>query len=322
MNDTSLAFADAQIRALENSLLTKTQFDALIEAEDVKEILELLTSYGWTSTDNALDAQAVLAKQADQVWELVDPLLKNRPEHDLLTCQHDYHNIKVAIKSLLLSRQPQEYIKPTRLDLDTLLSVIGEKRFDDLPHPLREAAILAYERATRSGDGQQIDTVLDHAALVEYLRLGATCENEFCRKYATRTVDIADMKIAYRAGLAGKNLDFLTDALVYTETLNAALLAKAATAGPEELSDYLRSTPLAEFAEVLAESPTAFEKKCDDALIDLLTETKQIAFGVEPILAYYLAKENEIRNLRILLVCKKNGTSVETITERMRELYV
>ena len=46
------------------------------------------------------------------------------------------------------------------------------------------------------------------------------------------------------------------------------------------------------------------------------------AFGIEPLAAYYIAKEAEIKDIRILTVCKESGTDNTAITERMRKLYV
>ena len=46
------------------------------------------------------------------------------------------------------------------------------------------------------------------------------------------------------------------------------------------------------------------------------------SFGTEPLMAYFIAKETEIKNLRILKVCKECNTNKETIMERMRKLYV
>lgn len=322
MKDTAFAFADAEIRALEPTLLTQAQLAALIEAEDVKTVLERLASFGWSMPDGVYDAEGLLARQQEEVWSLTDRLLADLPEHDLLTCVNDYHNLKVAIKSLLLSREPSEYLSPTSLSVEGLVAVFAEKRFSDLPRPMQDTAAACYDLATRTEDGQQIDFLLDRAALEAMLSAASRCESGFCTRYATLFVDTADIKIAYRACRAGKRADLLQDALVTTENLNAPLLAKAAAMGEEELLSFLETTPLSDFVPALRESVTEFEKQCDDALIALLAETRQIAFGAEPILAYYLAKENELRNLRILLVCKGSGASAETITERMRDLYV
>ena len=41
-----------------------------------------------------------------------------------------------------------------------------------------------------------------------------------------------------------------------------------------------------------------------------------------PIIAYYLARQNEIKTVRIILTAKANGFSEEATRERVREMYV
>ena len=85
---------------------------------------------------------------------------------------------------------------------------------------------------------------------------------------------------------------------------------------------YLENTEYSEAAKLLRESPAKFEKWCDDVIIDIAEEARMLSFGYEPLAAYYLAKESEIKNVRILSVCKEFGADRDTITERMRKLYV
>ena len=40
-----------------------------------------------------------------------------------------------------------------------------------------------------------------------------------------------------------------------------------------------------------------------------------------PIVAYYLAKQNEIRTARIIMTAKANGFSNDAISERVRKMY-
>ena len=77
-----------------------------------------------------------------------------------------------------------------------------------------------------------------------------------------------------------------------------------------------------EFAEALKNSPSAFEKYCDDAVMENMKKAKYTAFGLGPIAAYIFARMTEIGCVRIILSAKFNGTSEETVRERMRELYV
>jgi len=67
---------------------------------------------------------------------------------------------------------------------------------------------------------------------------------------------------------------------------------------------------------------TLLEKLCDDKRIQYLSDAKYITAGLEPIAAFYLAKESEIKNLRMVLTGKLSGTPEETMKERLRETYV
>ena len=49
---------------------------------------------------------------------------------------------------------------------------------------------------------------------------------------------------------------------------------------------------------------------------------KYKSFGVEPLIAYYIAVETQVKAVRIILSCKYNGLKAETIRERVRKLYV
>ena len=56
--------------------------------------------------------------------------------------------------------------------------------------------------------------------------------------------------------------------------------------------------------------------------MDLLRSQKYETFTIGPIVAYVLARENEIKTVGIILSGKENGLSEESIGERIREMYV
>jgi V/A-type H+-transporting ATPase subunit C len=60
----------------------------------------------------------------------------------------------------------------------------------------------------------------------------------------------------------------------------------------------------------------------DDLRVEYLNRAKYIPFGPEPLVAYVLGRENEVKSLRIILAGKVNGLSDQEIGERLREVYV
>lgn len=92
--------------------------------------------------------------------------------------------------------------------------------------------------------------------------------------------------------------------------------------GPEVLRDFLSTHEFPEAAEALRTSPSAFERWCDNRVIETIRPQKTNPFSLGPVVAYYLARENEIKTVRIILTAKANGFTEEAIRERTREMYV
>ena len=86
--------------------------------------------------------------------------------------------------------------------------------------------------------------------------------------------------------------------------------------------EYLNEKGYGEAAEALKDSPSAFERWCDNRMIETIKPQKYNSFSAGPLIAYVLARENEIKTVRIVLTCKQNGMSDDSIRGRIREMYV
>ncbi|MBQ1545725.1 MAG: V-type ATPase subunit [Clostridia bacterium] len=56
--------------------------------------------------------------------------------------------------------------------------------------------------------------------------------------------------------------------------------------------------------------------------MECVNQARYTAFGIDPVVAYYIARDAEIKSARIILSAKKNGLSNDVIRERVRTLYV
>ena len=89
--------------------------------------------------------------------------------------------------------------------------------------------------------------------------------------------------------------------------VNVEQLIRAALAGEDEIAQYLEGTAYAKGAQALRESASAFERWCDNRMIEMLKPQKYEAFSVGPLLGYLIARETEIKTVRIILTGKQNG---------------
>ena len=154
------------------------------------------------------------------------------------------------------------------------------------------------------------------------LEAGNRSKAAIIRDYAESTVAVANIKIAVRCCKTGKSLEFMKRAMAPCKTLNVERLAHAALAGMDSIMEYLSGAGYAEAADAIKESPSAFERWCDNRIIETIKPQKTNPFSVGPLVAYVIARQNEIKTVRIILTCKQNGLSDDSIRERVREMYV
>ena len=139
-----------------------------------------------------------------------------------------------------------------------------------------------------------------------------------------QTVITANIKAAFRAIKTGKDGAFLEKALSTgnTSISRDKLIACAGAENKmEELMTYLSTTSYSSGTKYLSSSPSEFEKWVDDKMISLLIPYKNSPLGPEPMIGFYLGKEAEIKNARIILSAKQNGLPVDVVATRARRLY-
>ena len=167
-----------------------------------------------------------------------------------------------------------------------------------------------------------LDIIVDRSALAAIYECGKNASDAIIRDYAETTVAVADIKIAVRSQKTGKHLDFMRRAMAPCDSLNIERLSQAALGGVGAICEYLEGTRYGGGAQALKESPSAFERWCDNQLIETIKPQKYNPFTAGPLVAYILAKENEIKTVRIILTARLNGLEEEQIRERIREMYV
>lgn len=142
------------------------------------------------------------------------------------------------------------------------------------------------------------------------------------RRYAAITVDSANIKSAVRCCLMHKGREFIESALADCGTLDIGRLADAAGRDLDAICEVLFSTDYATAAEALKSSMAAFEKWCDNQMIEMIRPQRSNCFTLEPLAAFILGRENEIRMVRLILSGKLNHLDNASVLERLRETYV
>ena len=316
-------YAVARIRALEVSLFSNAVIDQLIACQSYEQCLQFLAERGWGDTDTFADGEKMLKREEEKIWQTVRELSIDKKKFEVLSYQKLFHNLKAAVKAACVKEVPRDiFYEDTEVSGQEMLDIIREKDFGRLPAGMSQAAQQACDALLHAGDGQLCDIIIDRAALDAIYKAGMESEDEIIRDYARSVVAVADIKIAVRAQKTAKSIEFMKQAMAECGSISVDQLAKAALSGPEAIRDYLLGTEYAGGAEALSESMSAFERWCDNRIIQTISPQKYKAFTIGPVVAYVLARQNEIKTVRIVLSGKRSELPEGAIRERVREMYV
>lgn len=315
-------YAVARIRSMELSLLDKSFFEQLIACKSYEDCLRLLMEKGWGRSGDET-AEELLVAEREKTWDTVSELVKDLSVFDTFLYGNDFHNLKAAIKQVYVNQElPGIFINRGTIKAESILSAVKEHDFMKLPEYMRDCAEEAYQVQFHTGDSQLCDVILDKAALDTIYKKGMESGNDLFQEYAELKVAASDINIAIRGCKTGKRREFLERAIADCKTLDKAKLIEAALNGVEEIYNYLENTVYSDAVVAIKESPSAFERWCDNLIIKHIQPQKYNPFTLSPIAAYILARENEIKSVRIVLSGKLNDLPEESIRERLREMYV
>ena len=323
MGDNSYAFAVARIRVKEKKLLSDADIAQMAAMKDEASVLAFLADRGWGDGQSPADAEQMLSAEEAKSWALMKELKIDPAIFEVLEYPKLFHNLKAGIKEVLTDGSHEKiFYEIEGLGREEMMQIIREKEYADLPAFMRAVAQEAYEVMVNTRDGQRCDTIVDRGCLEAMLSRSHRMKNDMMKSYVESQVAVADIKIAVRAAKTGKSYAFLKEALAQCDTLNAEALAQAASRGEEALYAYLQESGYTQAADAIRESPSAFERWCDNRLIETIRPQRMNSVSVSPVVAYYLARENEIRMARIILTAKANGFDEDSIRERVRKMYV
>lgn len=322
MAENQYIYAVARVRSREQSLLTEAFFSQLVQAADYNACMRLLKEKGW-GAETALDPEDMLAAQREKTWSFLKEIVGDTSIFNVFLYGNDYHNLKAAIKEAYTGKDfPDLYMKEGAVDYRVIRKAAAENDFQALPEGMRGCAAEAAKVLAHTGDGQLCDVIIDQGALTAIRQAGEASGDDFLKLYGELTAAAGDIRIAVRAARTGKDEAFLGRALADCRTLNKEELIRAAAKGEAAVADYLEKTEYREAAGELRKSVRAFEIWCDNLLMRRIRPQIHNPFGLGPLAAYILARENEGKMVRIILSGKRNGLGEDVIRERMRETYV
>ncbi len=318
-------FAAARTRVLELALYSDQTIEELLKTPSYEAALSFLREHGWgdSSIENPSEEE-ILSYEENKTRKTVEELAAgNHTAFLVLSLPKIFHNLKAALKTLIFGGiDAKIYYDNTNPSYEDILSKLHDKNFASLPSYMQAPAKEAYEALLHTKDGQLMDCIIDRGTLVAIKEEAQKSPEKLVAKYGELLVATADIKIALRGARTKKSEDFFKRALAPCDSLNIARLTEAAKQGEDRVLEYLKTTRFSDASESYQISPSVFECWCDNQIIQMIQPEKYDSFTLGTVVAYQLARQNEIKTVRIILSGKRNNLPEENLRERIRRMYV
>ena len=312
----------------DSKLLKQFQYDILYHIGGLQATLDELNSINYfhtyknADTDNYGAMLDVLMKATfDLMREIApDPLIWR-----IFSLYYDIHNMKLVVKERFLRKR-----------LDGLSLVYGSYSLPTIRSAAVRASdnILANEALTegffealRAKDIYDVDFILDRTYFRSLRKLAEDLGNPSIVEFIIERIDLYNISVHYQSLAAGSPKGYFAKA--FSEHGGLPLSEWQGNGQGNGLGNRQGSGlgygPGSSFVlwrkYNLVEDQLLLDVWIDNYLINKTKACKLMAFGIEPICAYFFNKFMEIKNIRILLAGKENGYDTDEIRKRMRIPY-
>jgi V/A-type H+-transporting ATPase subunit C len=315
--------AVAQIRAIEDNLFTKQFFTELTNAKDFKELCDMLagTDYAFSVSMTEEEIEQLLSARRMETRKFVEQLIDNEEINKILNVKTDFSNLRLAIRRLVTEKPlGKDYLSQGNVGPEQFELAFGEEDYSNLPDFLQndvEAAVLAYYKNKNVRD---IDLEIDRAEAEFLTKNAGQAQNIFLLELFRMQIDLTNIRTMMRQKI--RNIDE-REAYLPGGYIEKSRLIQCMDIGLEALANHFFATPyfhLIESGAMYLQKHNSFlklEAACDEHLLGYLKTTRYIPAGIQPLIAYLLFKEHEIRMVRLVTAGIKAFIKPDAMLDRI-----
>lgn len=337
MKDTDYNIINPILRIKENELISDRDFSIMLATESLRSFVDVLrtTAYGsYISRDNEMEFidnfEYYLREDRKKVFDWLYSIVPDKGPVDLFTLRYTYHNLKVLTKGEFLGKDLDHFlVDDRRYSFKTLKSAVFHLESTELPPIILESIREVKEELKQYEDVQGISVIYDCYCLKHRMILARELGIPELFKEETTYIDLTNISFMARGILQKQSPSVLSTVLSEDGSIpKDKLLKYAGSSDLEPFKSYIYTTVYKDiFYSITDEKSKWINLRTlnvakDNYITKSYQSAKLRAFGPLLLLSYLNAKEVEWKNLRLLIVGKKNNFSQKILKERIRESYV
>ena len=336
------AFANGSVKSLEKGLLNKDILDRLIKSGDIVSALKILSESDLNDysfdLDNPSDFENSLNKELLHTYDIIKSISQVSTFNFLyftFASKYDFHNIKILIKSKYLKKDiSNELLSPIgTIEIEKLNLAIKDEKYENIPDSFEFLIKKTFSEYNKFKDPEMIDFVLDkerYVMIFNKIREIEIIEAEelFLKSFININIDLNNIINCIRVKIRGEKKAFIKEFLIPEGDFK---IEKIIEIYDSPFSSWFEKLIHTDYKNIVETGVNYFQKNNslmelerlrDNFILNFSKIGKCITFGIEPIVGFITAKENDIKNIKIILSGKLNKLSPDQIKERVRDTYV
>ena len=341
MNLTDFGYAIGRIRVLETRLLNQNEVERMLAASDAKEAYRILNELDYANhvgdIEKVENFQAVINAGLLDSKQILSEICPDPEVLLLLWLAYDIHNCKVLLKARLRQKALE--------DVQSILSDLGAIKIAKLVEVIFAEQLVAFglgpdydqllyqhlgkarKVLTKEGGLQAADLIMDKAYFELAKAIVQQKQNSFLQEYLNHVIDLHNIGLILRIAVAGEGLGPFSAAFIEGASFARGVFEQLSQKSPAEIVEALKNTAYGEMLiktrEDLSQHASflELERQMYNHRIHFIRRAKLIAFGPEPIVAYFWTKLNNAQIIRLIMIGKLNGIPAEKIRPHLHDLY-
>ena len=322
VKDTDYAYSVSRIHAIERNLLDRGKIMQIAEAKTAHDALRMIYDAGYVQAE---DYEESFESALQKTYDLIYSMAPDTKLFDVFLIENDYYNLKVLLKAEFLGKELDYLLnKRARTDVEIIKEAVRERKAEKVSEQFAQALNDALASFSKEKNVQTVDMIIDKACYAEMSVFANATGNEFIIGLIKTKIDLTNITTMLRIRKMGKMASFAKAAMLEGGSIDTDKLAGCVDESKETILQSFSSGKYSGLvSQVISDGNMAdFEVSCGDFLIEYMKSAKRVTFGAEPLVAYIFAKENEIKQLRIIMVGKTNNLDSELIKRRLNIAYV
>lgn len=295
------SFANGVISALETKVLDRNKLYVLNKYEK-DEFVKVLLSMNYGGSGSSLEELIQLENK--RVKEVIDSITPCKKNTDLFYLINDALNLKVLYKNKLFKINKENLMTNTgAIPCDLLKQAIIDNNYEGISKEIKNLIIHINNQIDDTTSPKNLSSIIDNE-IYQYA-LNAT-NDLILKKYIQAKIDLSNVISLLRAHNLNWNVNDYLAMFVQGGLIKKDELASIYDQSKEEQIRFLSNYYNELISKVLAKTSTMNEYQLDfdRLLIEIMSEHKNDPFSIGPMIYYYLLKQAEAQNIRILYSLK------------------